>query len=116
MSILNGYVFYLAGFIESWGRGIEKICDVCAKEGFPAPEFIINPGDIMVKFTASEEQIVRRPERVTERVTEKVTEKELEIFKLLQEDPGYTYSDLAERLAVSRKTVSDRIKNLRKKE
>ena len=23
------YVFYLAGFIESWGWGIEKICSAC---------------------------------------------------------------------------------------
>ena len=23
------HVFYLAGFIESWGRGIEKICSAC---------------------------------------------------------------------------------------
>ncbi len=105
------YVFYLAGFIESWGRGIEKICDTCAREGCPAPEFVINPGDIMVKFTASSEQIVRRPAGVTE----KVTEKELEVFELLQESPGYTYAELTDKLSVSRKTVSDRIKKLKDK-
>lgn len=26
------HVFYLAGFIESWGRGIEKICSACEKD------------------------------------------------------------------------------------
>jgi len=41
------YVFYLAGFIESWGRGIEKICSVCKAEGLPKPEYAINPDDIM---------------------------------------------------------------------
>ncbi len=101
------YVFYLAGFIESWGRGIEKICDTCAKEGCPALEFIINPSDIMVKFTASSEQIVRRPVGVTE--------KEFEVFELLQEDPGYTYAELAKKLSISRKTVSDRVKKLKDK-
>ncbi len=105
------YVFYLAGFIESWGRGIEKICDTCAREGCPAPEFVINPSDIMVKFTASSEQIVRRPAGVTE----KVTEKELEVFELLQEAPGYTYAELTDKLSVSRKTVSDRIKKFKDK-
>lgn len=105
------HVFYLAGFIESWGRGIEKICDACAKEGFPAPEFVVNPGDIMVKFTALEDQIVRRPGRVTDRVTDQ----ELEVFELLQEDPGYTYGDMAEKLSVSRKTIAERIKQLKEK-
>lgn len=103
------YVFYLSGFIESWGRGIEKICDACAKEGFPAPEFVVNPGDIMVKFTAPEDQVVRRPGRVTKRVTEK----ELKVYELLQEDPGYTYADMAEKLSVSRKTIAERVKILK---
>ena len=33
------YVFYLAGFIESWGWGIEKICSACEKDGVPQPEY-----------------------------------------------------------------------------
>lgn len=36
-------MFYLAGFIESWGRGIEKICDACVKDKLPVPEFTVNP-------------------------------------------------------------------------
>ena len=45
------HVFYLAGFIESWGRGIEKICSACEKDGVPQPVYTINP-DIMIEFTA----------------------------------------------------------------
>ena len=112
-------VFYLAGFIESWGRGIEKICEACKSDELPMPEFTVNPGDIMVKFTAPEDRVVHGPgkvtERVTERVTEKVTEKEKEVIELLRIDPGYTYADLAQNLKVSRKTVSDRIKTLKDK-
>ena len=44
------HVFYLAGFIESWGRAIEKICSACEKDGVPQPEYTINPGDIMVWY------------------------------------------------------------------
>ncbi len=44
------HVFYLAGFIESWGRGIEKI-----------------------KFTAPEERIVRVTEKVTDKEQELLT-------------------------------------------
>ena len=50
------HVFYLAGFIESWGRGIEKICSACEKNGVPQPEYTINPGDIMIKFSAPEDR------------------------------------------------------------
>lgn len=33
------HIFYLAGFIESWGRGIEKICSACEKDGVPQPVY-----------------------------------------------------------------------------
>ena len=109
------YVFYLAGFIESWGRGIEKICEACKKDDLPIPEFTVNPGDIMIKFTAPEDRVVHAPGKVTERVTERVTEKENEVLVLLQVDPGYTYADMAEKLSVSRKTISARVKSLKEK-
>ena len=37
------------------------------------------------------------------------------MLELLKENPEYTYFDLADRLSVSRKTVSDRIKKLKEK-
>jgi ATP-dependent DNA helicase RecG len=40
-SIAN--VFYLAGFIESWGRGIEKICRACEADGIYRPEYTVSP-------------------------------------------------------------------------
>lgn len=45
-------VFYRAGYIESWGRGIQKIIDACKNLGADEPEYIVSGGDIMVKFTA----------------------------------------------------------------
>ncbi len=107
------HVFYLAGFIESWGRGIEKICSACEKDGVPQPEYTINPGDIMIKFTAPEDRVIRVTERVTVKVTDKVTDKEQELLTLLTEDPGYTMPQLAERMSVSRKTVAARLKKLK---
>ena len=103
------HVFYLAGFIESWGRGIEKICSACEKDGVPQPEYIINPGDIMIKFTAPEDRVIR----VTEKVTDEVTDKEQAVLNLLAEDPGYSMPQLAKRLGVSRKTVVERLKKLK---
>lgn len=105
-------VFYLAGFIESWGRGIEKICDACKSDNLPIPEFTVNPSDIMVKFTAPEDRIVHG----IERVTEKVTDGERAILQLLEIDLGYTYTAMSVILKLSRKTVLERIKKLKEKE
>ena len=40
--------FYRAGFIESWGRGIKKICDGFIAEGLPAPSFQEDCGGLLV--------------------------------------------------------------------
>lgn len=42
--------FFRAGFIEAWGRGIEKIKDSCKEAGNPMPEYTIKHEDIMVMF------------------------------------------------------------------
>lgn len=32
---------FRVGFIEAWGRGIEKIKDSCAQAGNPMPEYMV---------------------------------------------------------------------------
>lgn len=46
----------------------------CKKDSVPQPEYTINPGDIMIKFTAPEDRVIRVTERVTVKVTDKVTD------------------------------------------
>ncbi len=104
-------VFYYAGFIESWGRGIEKINNACKVDGIPMPEYTINPSDIMIKFTAPEDRIIR----ITYQTTDKVTEKEKQVLNLLCEDPGFTTTVLAEKIGVTRKTINKYLKALREK-
>lgn len=115
-------VFYKAGFIESWGRGVEKMWEACEEAGVPAPEYTINPGDIMIHFKAPENLIVRTHSEVTERVNEKVNdrvnnkvnERQAELLQLLIEDPGYTVTDLSEKMHLSRKTIAGYINQLKK--
>ena len=113
------YVFYLAGFIESWGRGVEKICNALRAENLPMPEYTVNPGDIMIKFTGPEDRIIRVTDKVTNRVTgevtSNVTERERQLLQLLDEDPGYTMPQLAVKMTVSRKTVAGYLKSLKEK-
>lgn len=105
-------VFYLAGFIESWGRGVEKICSACEKEGTPAPEYTINPGDIMIKFTAPADRIIRSKAVKT---SDRATDQEQIILTLLREDPELTMISLSEKSGVSRKTVATRLRSLKEK-
>jgi len=42
--------FYLAGFIESWGRGTIKIVENCLQQGLPEPDFIEEYGVMKVVF------------------------------------------------------------------
>ena len=113
------YVFYLAGFIESWGRGVEKICNALRAEDLPMPEYTVNPGDIMIKFTGPEDRIIRVTDKVTNgvtgEVTNNVTDRERQLLQLLIEDPGYTMPQLAEKMTVSRKTVAGYLKSLKEK-
>lgn len=113
-SIAN--IYYLAGFIENWGRGIEKICTACESDGTPPPEYTVHPSDIMIKFTASEDRIIRIADKeVNEKVNEKVNENEQKLLSLLFEDPGYTVTQLSHILKVSRKTIAPRLKSLKEK-
>lgn len=43
--------FFRAGYVETWGRRIEKICEACKQYGVSRPEYELHMEDIMVKFT-----------------------------------------------------------------
>jgi len=44
------YAFYRAGFIETWGRGIERITTACREAGKPDPVFEASPSEVSVTF------------------------------------------------------------------
>ena len=109
------YVFYLAGFIESWGRGVEKICNALKADNLPMPEYTVNPGDIRIKFTGPNDRLVRMPGRLSDKLSEKLSDKEQKTLELLLEDPGYTSPKIAEKLNVSRVSVTKYLKTLKEK-
>lgn len=109
------HIFYLAGFIESWGRGIEKICDSLKADNLPMPEYTVHPGDIMIKFTGPEDRIVRVNNKVNDRVNVHVNDRESALLNYLAQDPGYTVTQLAEMMNVSRKTIAGYLKALKEK-
>lgn len=116
--------FTKIGFFESWGRGIEKICQACREDNVPLPEYDITGNSVMIKFIAPEDRIVYGPSKSgtvkgtvkgTVNGTVTFTEKEHQILELLFEDPAYTYQEIADRLNIGRKAVFGRIKRLKEK-
>ena len=66
----------------------------------------------MIEFTAPEDRVIRS---VTRKVTDTLDEKSVRILDLISEDPAYTSAAIAEKLSLSRKTVSQRLKELKEK-
>ncbi|MDR3166097.1 MAG: hypothetical protein LBU13_11045 [Synergistaceae bacterium] len=110
-------IFYLAGYVESWGRGIEKIFTACRNDGVPEPEYTIHPTDIMLKFAAHPDRIIPSGHivvrgdftDVTDNLADNLTDKELAVLKLILENNCRTTSEMASKLAVSRQTITSKL-------
>lgn len=61
-------VFYLRGLIERWGRGTQKIVELCVQAGHPEPEFEESAGEVIVRFIPSG---YTAPHRVSHDLTER---------------------------------------------
>ncbi|MCD7828150.1 MAG: putative DNA binding domain-containing protein [Clostridiales bacterium] len=121
-SIAN--VFYRAGYIEAWGRGIQKICDSCRELGTSAPEYIVFGNDITVKFTALQaskvsddtlndtlnETLNRQDDGLDVGLDVGLAEKTL---KIISENPKVTMAEIANECNVTKRTVERTIKALR---
>lgn len=86
--------FYRRGLIEQWGRGTQKIVDLCVKAGHPEPEFGEQAGSVWVKFVASEYVAPRR-------VTHDLTERQREILQILATKPEMALREIRQHLTSS---------------
>ncbi len=105
-------VFYRAGYIESWGRGIQKICDACKKLGAEEPEYIVHGEDIMVKFKAL--QSAKTTDFKVPKVRAGTLEDTLErrIVNILKNNSTITQSALSEELNLSIRSLKRIMKRL----
>lgn len=52
-------VFFRRGLIEAWGRGTQKIVELCVAAGHPEPEFAVQAGAVVVTFRPREARAER---------------------------------------------------------
>lgn len=110
-------VFYRAGYIESWGRGIQKICDACKNLGTDEPVYIVHGEDIMVKFHALQSAKVpdsKMPNRHNDGINVGLdVGLEKKILTIMGEDSSVTMGAISDKLNVTKRTVERIVKKLR---
>ena len=93
---------FWAGFIETWGRGIEKICAACREYDIPDPVYTIYPEDIMVMFKAKKSP-------------NKVTDKQKYIIQQIETNPNITTRELSQIVGISQRKIKENLQKLKDK-
>lgn len=107
------FVFYKAGFIESWGRGWKKICDGFVSAGLPKPTIESKQGGVLVTFQRNNVNLSNQnpidAQNVAVNVAEELTERQQNIIRLIEDcvaqNVAVNTKYLSEKLNVNRKTI-----------
>ncbi len=121
---LLAYALFRAGYMESWGRGIEKIRRECREHDIDAPIYDYSFSGLMLTFKANPRHLVaalgekeaRRllGERVGERVGETLTGNQLRILSLLGQHPRLAARELAKEVGISSRKIERNIAILKR--
>ena len=110
-------VFYRAGYIEHWGRGIQKICDACKELGAELPVYELIGNGLRVHFKALESALIDEPKTPNRQDVGKDVGLEVglaeKIIDLILDDSEIKMSEMAEKLAVTTRTIEREMKKLR---
>lgn len=125
---LIAQTFFKAGFIESWGRGFEKIKKECELYNIPIPKIDIKANGVMVKCNASPIYIDLLEEMQGKNVQlnvhknvqlkdyENLTRIEKRILEIIIDNPKITQVNIADILGIAPKTVQRGIATLKTNE
>lgn len=105
-------VFYRAGYIEHWGRGIEKICKACDELGASRPEYELLGNGLRVRFQALQSALLDK-QSATKRQSANHGALNERIIALIKDDPRITQEQLAKELGVGRRTIQREMALLR---
>lgn len=111
-------VFYLAGFIESWGRGYEKIRDAFLKEELTVPTFAQVRGGVMATIKRERFANLNQAnvgENVGNLSVIELTDKQQKIIEIITQDPTITATQMSVILSVVKRTVERELSTLRQK-
>ena len=100
-------IFFKAGYIEAWGRGVEKIKQGFQKAGKPEPKFEELGGGVMITlFKGAHEKVV-------EKVVENITGNQLLIVNLIKKNINITANEIALQIGISHRKVQENMAKLK---
>jgi len=115
-------VFFRAGMIESWGRGIERIMQTCADVSVPTPEVSSDVNGLWMTFHFLPEHQLNSgqikegstaQEGLGEKLGEKLGENRRQILEAMQAEPTVSIVALAALLGMSSTAIEKNIRWLR---
>lgn len=112
--------FFRAGYIESWGRGIEKINRECREHGIDPPAYDFGMAGLMLTFHANPAHLRASAsgavqDRLGEKLGEKLGKTRTAIVQSMKDNPRVTVSELAKRLRLSTTAIEKNIHHLKTK-
>ena len=102
-------VFYRAGYIETWGQGIQKICDECTALGAELPKYEIIGTGLRVYFPALKSALIDQP-KVPKGHSAKTDgalddTMALRIIEIIRSKPDITLDQLSAEAGIARRTL-----------
>ncbi len=111
--------FFRAGYIEAWGRGIEKINYACKEHDIQIPSYDFGMSGLMMTFLANPAHLPAVASELNGTTTPKITPKTTQettqekILALLRSQPSITRRELASRIGLSDSGVKYHLNKLR---
>ena len=98
------------GYIETWGQGIQKICDECIALGAELPRYEILGTGIRVYFPALRSALVDQPKMPKGQRAKMVGTLDdalaLEITEIIRSKPDITLDELSTEAGIARRTLT----------
>lgn len=105
--------FFKAGFVEAWGRGIEKVITNSKKYNGIVPTFEYTCG-INVEFKSRFPKInFKNGKRVGNRVGNNITENQNKILHLISENPKLSAQKISCEIGTSKRKIEENISKLK---
>ena len=103
--------FFRSGQIEAWGRGIEKITEVCKLWGKPGPFYKVRANEVMIGFS-TDTGIV---ESIVNNIVENngVNAVQMKILELMRSNPKITAKLIAQEVEISPRNIQVHIQSLK---
>jgi ATP-dependent DNA helicase RecG len=108
-------IFFKAGYIEAWGRGVEKIKQGFQLAGKPEPLFEELGGGFMITlFKSPLEKVGEKVgDKVGEKVGENLSENQQKIIQLITFNKKISAQKMAKEIGISQRKVEENIAKLR---